>query len=734
MFGLNEVGIEQVIRSVLVNYFAKDQSEVGNTVKAMVIRTEDPNKKSIMRIPLILTASVHLWENETSTEGSMTSFFALIVHYLVKVALDNRRITNVKPRRQRGAPTTKYKPFLLSRKKKLENFFDAILSLGKIGYKDLVLENLEQNQNAQKASQLVFDKDDLEDKLGASVLRFALNVGLLSQSSAPGAGDEENVSINFFHKTIEEFLAALYLVCSNKVSFNSFLTDHCFSLESIFELSNILIFSVGLQPTLGSVLSDHIAQIAGSDSDIIEYRQGLYDGCESVEMLFKTLCDCNNEMKYSLTQSGTMTRNNKLRVSDVYLDTDSDDSTIAFGKELISQDHGCIVSLHVEFGYLGIFLFKVVKEFLENTSSLQTLYISNDELVGSYRPESEDMPFVCSERDSVMTIDGREIYIPNYRMISRSNTALESLRRKTESNREDSPTLCSIAPIFSSLTSLSLEGITLTSEAACLLQKAIETNIKIQSLQLKDIYIEQNTSQARDLRRNTSLRTTDNAVATELRLDIKTNERLRNISLESREFVKSSNIQLLDISSCRSLINLTLLHVQVQSVDMFQTAILSFTQLMNLTLENVSFPNDNNSVRLNLTSCTNLKVLHLIRMHVDSIEISPVSLKDLRLSKVSGSLQGLLLVLPDCQHLRFLCIHYLSEEQDVELLTKLSPRLTQVREMYFDVGEKWNTGIPRYHSAKARVVARMVGLDSSEIMHSDMEEELSEDIDIETLP
>ena len=131
-----------------------------------------------------------------------------------------------------------------------------------------------------------------------------------SQSSAPGSFDDENVSINFFHKTVKEFLASQYLECSGEVRFSSFCSS-CSSLQSVMELLNILKFSVGLQPNLGSTVSEHIAQSANYDT-VIKYSQGfdgdIWDGYRiepKVREMFKTVSDCHIEVKYSLTKSET---------------------------------------------------------------------------------------------------------------------------------------------------------------------------------------------------------------------------------------------------------------------------------------------------------------------------------------------------------------------------------------------------------------------------------------------
>ena len=658
---------EHVIEKVLVNYFGIDKKSTEFKTKVSEISTaaKDEKYKSIMNIPLLLTAFVHLWQSNKSLQESMTSFYAALLNLLIKLAFDNKRVTQISVVRQ---PMTEIDyPSLLTKQKKLRDHIRILVLIGKVAYEDLVLENekIEYDEaddsecKRKGALQLVFEKDELIEKLGPEVLNFALEVGLLSQSSAPGSFHEENVSINFFHKTIEEFLAAMYLVCSDEVRLDSF-SRYCSSIKSVMELSNILLFSVGLRPNLGSVISGHIARNVDSDTNIIRYRQGLGNKNEKITMemmawrnslnqkvkrMFKTLCDCKQEMKYSLTQSET-TQIGKFIISDVCVDAYHDDSTLAFSAEILSQDNGSIVSLHVEYGDIRnkSMFFQAVKEFLDKTSSLQTLHILKDRFFYSY---------------------GLGSY------------------------REDMPTFCSIGPIFSSLTSLSLEDITLTSDAACLLQKAIETNIKIQLLQLRAIYIKQNASLALDLRRKTSLRRIDNAYVAEFCLDMKANTRLRNLFLKQGIVAESLNILLVDITQCKSLINLTLCRVRFHSVDMLQTALSSFTQLKNLTLNHVSF-SDKNQAYLNLNLCTNLMKLDLSEVHLKGVQISPLSLRHLRISHVSGSLRGLPSALRECQHLTDLKLSFifLSDEQDADMCwdLKLCSRLTRLELSNVHVG------------------------------------------------
>ena len=136
-------------------------------------------------------------------------------------------------------------PSIVRKQKGFRNHFGTLLSLGKIAYDDLVLIAPNTKENKTDTKQLVFHRDDLEDDLGKCELDFALDVGLLSQVSAAGYFDEQNVSISFFHKTVEEFLAALYIAFANEVSFQSYFSSNL-TLERLLELDNILKFVIGL--------------------------------------------------------------------------------------------------------------------------------------------------------------------------------------------------------------------------------------------------------------------------------------------------------------------------------------------------------------------------------------------------------------------------------------------------------------------------------------------------------
>ena len=113
---------------------------------------------------------------------------------------------------------------------------------------------------------------------------------------------------------------------------------------------------------------------------------------------------------------------------------------------------------------------------------------------------------------------------------------------------------------------------------------------------------------------------------------------------------------------------------------------------------------------LNLTACEDLTTLYLSEMHITTINISTVSLKNLTSYRVTGSLLGLLSSLPMCTHLTDISINTLSNEQDAEILIDVLPRLTQIRKM----------DISMCHAHVAKAATRLTGLEKLIITNIDI--------------
>ena len=95
----------------------------------------------------------------------------------------------------------------------ITNYMFALLPFCRLAYTDLVSDD----------TKLVFRRDQLEKEIGCQLVQLALRVGLISQSKAPGKLHQRNISVNFYHKTIQEFLAAMYLVTGTSDIVSKFL-------------------------------------------------------------------------------------------------------------------------------------------------------------------------------------------------------------------------------------------------------------------------------------------------------------------------------------------------------------------------------------------------------------------------------------------------------------------------------------------------------------------------------
>ena len=120
-------------------------------------------------------------------------------------------------------------------------------------------------------TKLVFQKDELEREIGHPLVEIALKVGLISQTKAPGRFHQQNVSVNFYHKSVQEFLAAVHLTCTDTDDIRSY----CTSLDKVMNVANIIKFGIALDPSFCLNVSKHVMDIVNTDADIQQYRRTL---------------------------------------------------------------------------------------------------------------------------------------------------------------------------------------------------------------------------------------------------------------------------------------------------------------------------------------------------------------------------------------------------------------------------------------------------------------------------
>ncbi|KAK3085118.1 hypothetical protein FSP39_024705 [Pinctada imbricata] len=424
--GLHLDSINIVIENILVNFYGLDTKSLKYKAKIEAIKqkSHDSRLKSIMQIPLMAIACVQIWYEDKDAGNSMTSLYVALLDLLIRrsnqklsfsteitirILQENLKIINL--------------PEILAESKSIREMISVILKLGKIAHEDLVSDE----------THLVFRLEDLENRLDDYELNFALNSGLLSKCEAPSTCNEENVSVNFFHKSIQEFLAAMYIENHGIISE---LFNHLSSIKAIMELGNVLIFLTGLNPKLASSISKHIVNVADSDIDIFQYRllNEIQYLNKKVDLFYKLQASCYWEVINSKTSKDN-TSAVPYHVSDVYLPYKRDNEILRTTAHILTHHHAGIKSLrlwNVPTDGDNSITTTALTQFLEETVSLEALSLGHN--------------------------------------IDR--------------------TLNRISERFSSLTSLVLSSITLSPDAIIRLQTALQSNNVIQTLGLIHIQCE----------------------------------------------------------------------------------------------------------------------------------------------------------------------------------------------------------------------------------------------------
>ncbi|KAK3100730.1 hypothetical protein FSP39_024358 [Pinctada imbricata] len=327
ILGLSETGMENIIKNVLVNHYKlKENSPKYTQTNDKILKSlKDKSLKSFMQIPLLAVVCVQIWYDGKQVGDSITSFYTEMLNMLIERAKQKHEI-EIEHNKTENVEL----PQILSVYDHIANCSPVLLKLGKVAYEGLLFNE----------TNLVFQKSKLEKEIGVRELQFALDVGLISQKEAHSL-TTKNVSVHFFHKSIQEFLAVIYIVTNKEVG--DLFCKHLSSVNVIMELSNVIMFICGMCPSLGSVISQRVVNVTDSDTEICKYRESL-GGHVTVKELYKLQVSWYRELQDRQTDSPVT-----FHVSDVYLSRfDSDIETVRVTRDVLSDPHVVdIRSLHL---------------------------------------------------------------------------------------------------------------------------------------------------------------------------------------------------------------------------------------------------------------------------------------------------------------------------------------------------------------------------------------------------
>ena len=374
---------KKVIEYVLVNFYKlkKETEEFKKKFKRYSAMLKVSSLESLVKMPMMLTACCCMWyendafsEQSQDTDGQVTIIDSPTVHTSITYTFLSLVDSMIRRADQKcdlmslltqacALPQTSI-PGVLTSFSYINNFLGALLPLCRLAYTDLVSGD----------TKLVFQKDELERKIGCPLVEIALKVGLISQTKAPGRFHQQNVSVNFYHKSVQEFLAAVHLTCTDTDDIRSY----CTSLDKVMNVANIIMFGVVLDPSFCHDVSKHVMDIVNTDPDIQQYRQTL-DFSDRVRQLYSTQCEWYRELTHVRTVTGDMSPLPSLHVTDIYLDPRSDIDTVRLTEEMMSANHDNILS--VTLVYVDHQLHRVTRSLPQcpKLSALNIGYMTNKE-------------------------------------------------------------------------------------------------------------------------------------------------------------------------------------------------------------------------------------------------------------------------------------------------------------------------------------------------------------------
>ena len=353
ILGLKRNSIKTVISNVLVNFYGLKQSSALFTEKFSCFcrKAELRELESLVKIPLMLTASCLVWneEDDVSNEEAidqaksyfMTFFYLKLEEITITRAENKDGMVKSFLFEKRQKPDSSINvPSILSEFEQIIDFIEILKPVGRLALQDLVSDE----------PHLVFPRNKLEREIGQSKAELALKAGILSQTKAPGLSYQQRVSLSFYHKSIQEFIAALYMTCDVTGAITSFRT-HCNTVDKVMELSNMIKFVFGLDPVVGCQLSEHIRDVVNSDPDFMQYRERgmredeiFHGSTRKIKELFKMQCQWFSEMKQNLSYIHNTNHTPTFHVTDVYLMW-SNPGDISMASELVSMEGNSIVSV-----------------------------------------------------------------------------------------------------------------------------------------------------------------------------------------------------------------------------------------------------------------------------------------------------------------------------------------------------------------------------------------------------
>ena len=350
--GLSSYSIAKVVENIVVDFYGGDKEKMRQRFVDFYEKATSKVQGNIMRMPMVLVAACHLWCGEDSDDSLISTdvmnspcrshFNLILIDEMIKNSASRRckqGSMNLHPaakKKKENSQTHPRVPAILRTFKHIFRFIDMLLPFCELAYTDLV----------SPETKLIFYKGDLEEKLGKEMVALAHSIGLISQAKLCGKSklnEPQKLSVSFYHKSIQEVLAAIYIKCETEDKVSE-LCEYCSTMEKIMEMANVIRSVMVLDSKVSSMISKHVIDIVNAESYMEEYRRTLDDE-NRVQQLYKVQLEWYSELKNSKILTGDTSSQPAIHISDIRLDLFSDIDAVQTTEKLMKDNVKNIISV-----------------------------------------------------------------------------------------------------------------------------------------------------------------------------------------------------------------------------------------------------------------------------------------------------------------------------------------------------------------------------------------------------
>ena len=298
--GLNSDGVAELSKKVIkiltgaygddtqdedgVNDFDEQASECVEHFKSVGLSES-------VKIPLILIFMVECWfENEKKLSPSLTcNLISLLIILLQrgKQKLSESDKTAYKTLKSTWCMEDEI-PACFGEDTKISKHYGLLLQLSHLAYQGLLSKS--------KELSLVFKEKQLNQYFKQGETDVCYKFGLLSKSKmSTSLTGPINVSVSFYHKLVQEFFAALWII--EKTDAFETEKETLTSIDKVLEMENVILFVCGLQPSLGTKLTEHFADMCNNDPAVVKHRS-LGINYRPMDSFTKLIRKCKEEVNH----------------------------------------------------------------------------------------------------------------------------------------------------------------------------------------------------------------------------------------------------------------------------------------------------------------------------------------------------------------------------------------------------------------------------------------------------